>query len=66
MTERTIRDEKKKIGAIWEAAKVGSARGWFAMGALWALCWMQTGKPNRPSKFAAREWGCDDPRRRKQ
>lgn len=59
----TLRKEQHEVYELWKGARVGSARGWFLLGALWALTWAR-GKGSRPACFASNDWECDDPRAR--
>lgn len=58
----TLRKEQHEVYELWKEARVGSARGWFLLGALWALTWAR-GKSSRPARFASNGWECDDPRK---
>lgn len=57
----SVQREGKQIWLLWRNAEVGSARGWFLLGALWALNWVLRSH-SRPAKFAEREWECDQKR----
>lgn len=61
MTERTIKNESDRLYELWKQVPIGTAKGWFVLGALWALTWSRHGAPARPSKFAGdNKWACDD------
>ena len=61
-SERSLKRETNSVYALWKDAEVGSARGWFLLGALFALAWMRGGVRSRASKFAEREWRRQDGR----
>ena len=63
---RTIHRESKILYEIWKDTTVGTAKGWFTLGAAWALAWTRWGVRGSASKFAGEnEWECDEKRRRR-
>ena len=63
MAEATIRRESKRLHQLWREVPVGTARGWFVLGAMWGLAWATWGARSSASKFAGgNEWECDKPR----
>ena len=61
----TINKEKAALYGLWKEAPVGTARGWFVLGALWSFAWMSWGVSSSASRFAGEDWPCDDKRKRR-